>query len=66
MIYYWHRLKDSNLCTLFLKLRKTFYGMKVSLIKNFHFLILDVKRAAEIAPPALYNPKHDIVSPSRH
>ncbi len=29
------------------------------------FLIVEIKRANEIAPPALYTPNYDLVSPTR-
>jgi hypothetical protein len=39
--------------------------MNVFLSSISNFLIVEIKRANEIAPPALYTPNYDLVSPTR-
>ncbi len=41
-----------------------YFGKKVILF--FFHVCLDINRSAAIPPPALYEPKHDLVTPSRY
>ena len=56
-----------NLSSLFLRQKILMAPGLMNVFLSFisNFWIVEIKRANEIAPPALYTPNYDLVSPTR-